>query len=1040
MKALTTWLEETFGTIPLPLLEVWGRLAYLVGFALAIYAYFGFTFRLGNGWGIARERQAWDAKAILCMPATFLLITVSGYLGSAVVLVPGAQTFESLKDLVVFLAVVLFGYPALVTVPFAYGLSDLIEGVPPDFLLDWLPGYFINPTCFWLAHQILGKNPDFRRAPTWGRYIVFVAIFLALEPVLWGYVCSDKFTSEISYRSITPALFFTTSITWILAPVAMLGALPLSRRMGLFWAEIPGHVTERSLSAGGRTWESGALLRAADPSATEHGLPIRLFILAPFVALVLAMVGATSFVALRSAEEHANKLATRLHEEISASIGLMLDDLASRSDLSSERDRIDKLLASLPIASQGRAFLLGRDGRVFASSVPQDPVVESAVSALRERMGDLGRVASDVEFRFDQVTARPLSRETWLARAIEYRDPRRPSDTFILTTVLPEAYYLAGVKAGNSRSAMVIAFSLLSSLAIAAFLASRVTSPLQKFARATSALAKGELDVRVPPSRLYELDVLGRSFNDMSERLAQSFSALHGEVKTRKMREQELEKSEALVKANEGQLEELVLQRTRTLERREQELREAKERADAASRAKSTFLANMSHEIRTPMNAILGFGQLMDREPDLPPRVRDRLSKILTSGYHLLEVINNVLEMSKIEAGRTELSSSAFDLHAAIMNVDAMVRPALEGKGLVFETFGVPELPRHVRGDVAKLRQILINLLGNSTKFTHSGGVKLHAEGRAFEEGTVRLRVQVEDTGVGIAPHEIARVFEPFEQTKSGIAARTGTGLGVSISREYARLMGGDLQVESSVGIGTTFTLELPFAIAAASDVGPVDGNEGHVVGLDPNHRPPSILIVDDEADNRALLSELLTGVGIGVVEARDGQEAVARILSSRPDLVFMDVKMPVMSGVEATRRIREDERGKDVPIVLLSASVFRDDRKSVLDSGGSEFIAKPFREAQIWSALERHLGLRLVRAAPPPGSSRAPGPVGVTRTEVSVLGPQVIAELREAVQYGYLHRFPALLAPVATEHPQIAEALVKLAKDLEIRKLVELL
>jgi two-component system, sensor histidine kinase and response regulator len=244
------WLEKGFASIPLPLLEVWGGLSYFLGFALAVFAFGGFTFRPAGRWGLGREQQAWDAKAFLCIPLTFLLIIGSGYLGSFIVLVPGAQTFESLKDLVVFLCIVLFGYPALISVPFAYGISDLIEGVPPNFLLSWLPGYFINPTCFWLAYQLFGRNPDFRRARTWGGYGLFVLLFLAVEPVLWGFICSSKFTAEISYRSITPALLFTTSITWVLAPFAMLGALPLARRFGLFWAEIPGHVRERRLPGG----------------------------------------------------------------------------------------------------------------------------------------------------------------------------------------------------------------------------------------------------------------------------------------------------------------------------------------------------------------------------------------------------------------------------------------------------------------------------------------------------------------------------------------------------------------------------------------------------------------------------------------------------------------------------------------------------------------------------------------------------------------------------------------------------------------------
>src|SRR5689334_106450 len=184
MAPVIRWLEATFLGLPLTLLEVWGRASYLLGFALAVFAFAGFTFRRGSAWRIGRERQRWDGTALFSIPLTFLLVTITGYLGSFIVLVPGAQTFESLKDLTVFVCVILFGYPALITVPFAYGLSDLIEGVPPDFLWGWLPGYFINPTFFWIAYQLIGKDPDFRRLGTWPRYLIFVAVFMALEPVM----------------------------------------------------------------------------------------------------------------------------------------------------------------------------------------------------------------------------------------------------------------------------------------------------------------------------------------------------------------------------------------------------------------------------------------------------------------------------------------------------------------------------------------------------------------------------------------------------------------------------------------------------------------------------------------------------------------------------------------------------------------------------------------------------------------------------------------------------------------------------------------
>ncbi|HEX6766447.1 MAG TPA: histidine kinase dimerization/phospho-acceptor domain-containing protein, partial [Polyangiaceae bacterium] len=657
MGAAIHWLEATFGAIPPQLLEVWGRLAYIVGFALALAAFGGFTFRQGLGWGFGRERQAWDAKAIISIPLTFVLITLSGWVGSFIVLVPGAQTLESLKDLAVFLCVVLFGYPALVAVPFAYGLSDLIEGVPPDFLLDWLPGYFINPTFFWLAYQLIGKDPDFRRLRTWGKYAGFVVAFMTLEPVMWGYICSGKFTSEFSYRSITPALFFTTGLTWILAPFAMLGALPLARRFDFFWAEIEGHVKERPFRSPTYSWEAGP--RGSDRRPGEgRGLPIRAFILGPFVVLVLLMIGITAYVSLRSAENDAEKLAKRLHQEISENIALRLDRRASgeTSLTPSFAAELDQLLGELPISSYGRAFIVDRSLELVASSRREDPVVGEAIASFRSLDGR-ERSKNELEFHFAHVTEKPLSREAWFAYATAYGGLDRPS---WVVTVMPEADYLAGVRTGNSRSAMVLAVGLLLVLGLVVLIGARLTEPLKGLSTATRALAKGDLDVRLPPSGLAELGALTDSFNSMAEKLGTSFEGLVTEVEARK-------ESEARVKANEAELERLVQQRTLALH-------EAKEQADAANRAKGAFLANMSHEIRTPMNAILGFGQLIERESDLSARDRERLGKILVSGYHLLDLINNVLEMSKIEAGRTQATPSAFDLHAAIADVDAMVR------------------------------------------------------------------------------------------------------------------------------------------------------------------------------------------------------------------------------------------------------------------------------------------------------------------------------------------------------------------------------
>src|SRR5215471_2488156 len=428
MMAIINWVEMIVSAIPLPLLEVWGRFAYIVGLFLAICAFGGFTFRIGNHWGFGRARQTWNAHAFLSVPLTFVLIIATGYIGSFIVLVPGAQTFESLKDLVVLLSVVLLGYPALITIPFAYGLSDLIEGVPPDFLLAWLPGYFINPSCFWIANQLLGKNPDFRMARTWWRYLVAAALFMMLEPVLWGYVCAEQFPSGISYHAITPALFFTTSITWAMGPVAFLAALPLARRFGWFWAEIPGHVRERAIGSSEWTWEAGRGETRDRAEAAAEGLPIRIFIFAPFIVLLLVMVGATAIVALRSADDDAVRLATRLHHEMSVNIRMRLDDYFARSPSPEDARRDDtlvSLLRSQAVGTNGRAFILDSTGNMIVSSAPEgDPVVESAVAALARHTGSPGLSAAGTEFQFDHVTQKPLSRETWLTYATPYDDDR----------------------------------------------------------------------------------------------------------------------------------------------------------------------------------------------------------------------------------------------------------------------------------------------------------------------------------------------------------------------------------------------------------------------------------------------------------------------------------------------------------------------------------------------------------------------------------------------------------------------------------------
>lgn len=526
MGAIIAWIDAAVGAVPLALLEVWGRFSYLVGAALAICAFGGFTFRIGERWGFGRERFAWDTKAFLSVPLTFVLIIVSGYLGSFVVLVPDAQTFESLKDLVVLLCIVYFGYPALLAVPPAYMLSDLIEGVPPAFVLDWAAGYFFWAAFIWMAAQLIGRDPDFRKLATWARFGLFVALIMFLDPVMWGYLSSEQFTPGIAYRSVTAALFFTLTVTWILAPFAFLLTLPVVKRLGWFWPEIPGHVRARWMHSREWIWESGRDAKSVSPDLLQRGLPIRVFIFLPFILLVLVMVGATAAATLRAAAIDADRLANKLHEETSDNVRMQLDGYLARTRSAvdaARSDELDALLRTRTSSANGRAFILDADGDVIASSARTgDAVVGTAASALRHRAEP---AAGDTrELRFNHVTERPLSRDAWLTQATTYTNG--PASGWTLVTAIPESFYLSGLRTGHGRAAIVFALALVVSLLLAAALASSVTAPLRRIAGATRAMARGDLAARATGSNLVELGSLVSSFNDMAGKLNHSFGEL----------------------------------------------------------------------------------------------------------------------------------------------------------------------------------------------------------------------------------------------------------------------------------------------------------------------------------------------------------------------------------------------------------------------------------------------------------------------------------------------------------------------------------
>jgi len=386
------------------------------------------------------------------------------------------------------------------------------------------------------------------------------------------------------------------------------------------------------------------------------------------------------------------------------------------------------------------------------------------------------------------------------------------------------------------------------------------------------------------------------------------------------------------------------------------ELIRARDQALDASRAKGTFLANMSHELRTPLNAILGFSQLLERDKKLNEDQKENVEVIGRSGEHLLALINNVLEMSKIEAGRIALNEHGFDLHRLLKGLQEMMEVRAQSKQLHLLMDLEPDVPRYYRTDESKLRQVLINLVGNAIKFTHEGGIAVRA-------GYVnnQLHFEIEDTGDGIAPHEIPTLFEAFVQTASGKQSKSdGTGLGLPLSRQFVRLMGGEITVMSEAGKGSIFKFNVNAALVDASDI-EVTKRARRAIGLVPGQISYRILIVDDKFENRHLLGKLLKSVGFEVAEVENGQEAIAKWETWEPHLIWMDMRMPVMDGYEATKRIKATTKGQATVIIALTASVFEHERNIITSIGCDGYVAKPFREADIFDTMTTHLGVQFV-------------------------------------------------------------------------------
>jgi len=476
------------------------------------------------------------------------------------------------------------------------------------------------------------------------------------------------------------------------------------------------------------------------------------------------------------------------------------------------------------------------------------------------------------------------------------------------------------------------------------------------------------------------------------------------------------------------------------------ELQEARRAAEAANRAKSVFLANMSHELRTPLNAILGFSQLLERDTSLNKDQKEYLGIINRSGEHLLSLINDVLEVSKIEAGQINILNKSFDLYHMLDSLGEMFKLRTEQNGLELYIERTPEVPQFIISDEGKLRQVLSNLLGNAIKFTQEGSVTLRIwlTSRAHEKHT--LYFSVEDTGPGIPQDELANVFEPFVQVTLNDQIQEGTGLGLTISQQHVKQLGGELRANSDLGVGSVFEFDIP--IEFGDEILVTTQPVRRAIKLAPDQRandgrPFRLLIAEDSESNRLLLGKLLETLDFEIKMVVDGQQAVEQWKQWKPHLIWMDMRMPVMDGYQATRIIKASPEGKSTKIIALTASAFEEDRERILSEGCDDFLRKPFRAEEVCELLVKHLGVRFIydkdktQMPVTQAFDHADSVDNIVSKTLDKLTDQWLAELREAIIRADVEQMGFLIDQTRENYPQFAAEMAELVNNFEYKKIM---
>lgn len=717
--------------------------------------------------------------------------------------------------------------------------------------------------------------------------------------------------------------------------------------------------------------------------------------------------------------------------------------------------QISNFLRQLKISPSGKTFIIERNGLIIASSSTEkpftmvngkaqrlkaadskDPLIRATTRQLSEQFSNLNQIQASLHLNFT------LKGQLQFAQVTRWQD--KYGLDWLIVVAMPESDFIGQINANTRSTILLCLLALALATALGIYTSRWISQPILRLSQASKALAQraaladfasGNLE-QIEIKGVKELDILAESFNQMAGQLHESFTALE--------------------KTNE-ELEQRVEARTAELKSAKEEAEAAKVAADNANQAKSEFLANMSHELRTPLNGVLGYAQILQRDQTASTKQKDGLGIIYQCGSHLLTLINDVLDISKIEAQKLELYPTDFCLENFLRGVQEICFNSAEQKEIDFSYQALNRLPTTIRADEKRLRQVLINLLGNAIKFTDKGGVifKVNAVSKLLdkvkselqikdvaeaEEPLIhKIRFQIEDTGIGMTPEQLENIFLPFEQVGEHAHKAEGTGLGLAISRKIVEMMGGEIHVESTYGEGSKFWFELELAQAIGAIELEQSKSKQNPIGYQGDRR--TILIVDDRWENRSVIINLLEPIGFNLIEASNGYEGLEKASKFKPDLIITDLAMPVMNGFEMTQRLRESEELKDSVIIAFSASVFSFDRQKSREAGCNDFLSKPVQASELLEKLQYYLHLRWIyetREELIPKKPDFSPKIG----EMIIPPAELLIALYQAAKRGYISGIEESanqLKQLDPKYTAFANKVLELAEEFEDEAIVEL-